>query len=55
MSQEGKNYSDLGLLLLRIGIGMIFIVAGWGKLSRSSSRMMNNESKSKSMTVFTAC
>lgn len=33
MSQDGKNYSDLGLLLLRIGIGVIFIVAGWGKLT----------------------
>lgn len=33
MSQEKKNYSDLGLLLLRIGVGVIFIIAGWGKLT----------------------
>lgn len=33
MSQEEKNYSDLGLLLLRIGVGVIFIVAGWGKIT----------------------
>lgn len=33
MSQDEKNYSDLGLLLLRIGVGVIFIVAGWGKLT----------------------
>ena len=33
MSQVEKNYSDLGLLLLRIGVGVIFIVAGWGKIT----------------------
>ncbi|MEX0685094.1 MAG: DoxX family protein [Balneolales bacterium] len=27
-----KNY-DLALLLLRIGVGLIFVVAGWGKLN----------------------
>ncbi|TVQ10282.1 MAG: DoxX family protein [Balneolaceae bacterium] len=27
-----KNY-DLAILLLRIGVGVIFIVAGWGKLT----------------------
>ncbi|MDZ7756934.1 DoxX family protein [Rhodohalobacter sp.] len=27
-----KNY-DVGLLLLRIGVGLVFVVAGWGKLN----------------------
>ncbi len=29
---NGLN-KDLGLLLLRIGVGVIFVVAGWGKLT----------------------
>lgn len=29
---ESKN-SDLALLLLRVGVGVIFILAGWGKLT----------------------
>ncbi len=33
MSNDEKNYKDLGLLLLRIGVGVIFILAGWGKLT----------------------
>ncbi|MGF1669583.1 MAG: DoxX family protein [Balneolaceae bacterium] len=28
-----KSNHDLALLLLRIGIGVVFIVAGWGKLT----------------------
>ena len=28
-----EKYSDLAPLLLRIGVGLIFIVAGWGKLT----------------------
>lgn len=31
-SQSDKN-RDLALLLLRLGVGVIFIVAGWGKLT----------------------
>jgi putative oxidoreductase len=27
------KYHDVALLLLRIGVGVIFIVAGWGKLT----------------------
>jgi putative oxidoreductase len=33
MSQLESKYSDLALLLLRIGVGIIFIYAGWGKLT----------------------
>ncbi len=33
MSNLENKYSDLALLLLRIGVGIIFIVAGWGKLT----------------------
>jgi len=33
MSNDANKYKDLGLLLLRIGVGVIFIVAGWGKLT----------------------
>ncbi len=34
MSNSGiTNNRDLALLLLRIGVGVIFIVAGWGKLT----------------------
>lgn len=29
---NGMN-KDLGLLLLRIGVGIIFVVAGWGKIT----------------------
>lgn len=28
-----EKYHDLALLLLRIGVGVVFIVAGWGKLT----------------------
>jgi putative oxidoreductase len=28
-----EQYYDLALLFLRIGVGVIFIVAGWGKLT----------------------
>ncbi|MFU8861114.1 MAG: DoxX family protein [Cyclonatronaceae bacterium] len=28
-----EKYHDLAILLLRIGVGIIFIVAGWGKLT----------------------
>jgi len=28
-----SKYHDLALLLLRIGVGVVFIVAGWGKLT----------------------
>jgi len=31
-SNISKNY-DLGLLLLRIAVGFVFILAGWGKLN----------------------
>ncbi|MFO7798598.1 DoxX family protein [Rhodohalobacter sp.] len=31
-SNLSKNY-DVGLLLLRIGVGLVFVVAGWGKLN----------------------
>ena len=30
---DKEKYSDLAPLLLRIGVGLIFIVAGWGKLT----------------------
>ncbi len=33
MTNTENKYSDLALLLLRIGVGIIFIVAGWGKLT----------------------
>lgn len=33
MANLDNKFSDLGLLLLRIGVGVIFIVAGWGKLT----------------------
>lgn len=33
MTQSNSKTSDLALLLLRIGVGVIFIVAGWGKLT----------------------
>lgn len=31
--QNLEKYHDVALLLLRIGVGVIFIVAGWGKLT----------------------
>ena len=33
MTNIDNKYSDLALLLLRIGVGIIFIMAGWGKLT----------------------
>ncbi|MEX0771786.1 MAG: DoxX family protein [Balneolales bacterium] len=34
MNQSASNnYHDLALLLLRIGVGVIFMLAGWGKLT----------------------
>lgn len=34
MNVQGQNkFNDLAPLLLRIGVGIIFIVAGWGKLT----------------------
>jgi putative oxidoreductase len=32
-NKDLNKYSDLALLLLRIGVGLVFIVAGWGKLT----------------------
>lgn len=33
LNDKMKDYHDVALLLLRIGVGLIFIVAGWGKLT----------------------
>lgn len=33
MANLDNKYGDLAILLLRIGVGVIFIVAGWGKLT----------------------
>lgn len=33
MAGIDNKYSDLALLILRIGVGVIFIVSGWGKLT----------------------
>lgn len=33
MAGVDNKYSDLALLLLRIGVGVIFIYHGWGKLT----------------------
>jgi len=33
MANLDNKYSDLALLLLRIGVGVIFIYHGWGKLT----------------------
>lgn len=33
MTSIDNKYSDLALLLLRLGVGIIFIVSGWGKLT----------------------
>ncbi|TVR34381.1 MAG: DoxX family protein [Balneolaceae bacterium] len=32
-NRDLSKYSDLALLLLRIGVGLVFVVAGWGKLT----------------------
>ena len=37
MSYSNSKYQPLALLLLRLGVGVIFIVAGWGKLTDISS------------------
>jgi len=42
MSQLESKYSDLALFLLRIGVGVIFIVAGWGKLSGLWEQIFND-------------
>lgn len=33
MNGSSSSKQDIALLLLRIGVGIIFIVAGWGKLT----------------------
>lgn len=33
MASLDNKYSDMALLLLRLGVGYIFIVHGWGKLT----------------------
>jgi len=33
MAQLDNRNSDFALLLLRVGVGVIFIIAGWGKLT----------------------
>ncbi|MCC5941933.1 MAG: DoxX family protein [Balneolaceae bacterium] len=33
MTQLSSRNSDFALLLLRVGVGVIFIIAGWGKLT----------------------
>jgi len=33
MTQTNSRNSDIALLLLRVGVGVIFIVAGWGKIN----------------------
>lgn len=33
MASLDNKYSDIALLLLRLGVGIIFIVSGWGKLT----------------------
>jgi putative oxidoreductase len=37
MDYSDNKYQPLALLLLRLGVGIIFIVAGWGKLTDISS------------------
>lgn len=32
-NKDLNKYSDLALLLLRIGVGLTFVLAGWGKLT----------------------
>lgn len=33
MTGINSKHSDLALLLLRVGVGIIFIISGWGKLT----------------------
>ena len=33
INKDLTKHSDVALLLLRIGVGVVFIVAGWGKLN----------------------
>lgn len=33
MLENMKQYQDYAPLLLRIGVGLVFIIAGWGKLT----------------------
>lgn len=33
MNNASAKYHDLAILLIRIGVGVIFIMAGWGKLN----------------------
>lgn len=33
MASLDNKYSDMALLLIRLGVGTIFIVSGWGKLT----------------------
>jgi putative oxidoreductase len=34
MNQTGPgNYHDIAILILRLGVGVVFILAGWGKLT----------------------
>lgn len=33
INKDLRKHNDVALLLLRIGVGVIFIVAGWGKLN----------------------
>jgi putative oxidoreductase len=33
MASLDNKYSDIALLLLRLGVGIIFLVSGWGKLT----------------------
>ncbi|MEX0660209.1 MAG: DoxX family protein [Balneolaceae bacterium] len=31
--QNVQKYHDIALLLLRVGVGLVFIITGWGKLT----------------------
>ncbi|MEX0928117.1 MAG: DoxX family protein [Balneolales bacterium] len=33
MKIKYEEYNDLAILLLRIGVGLVFVLAGWGKLN----------------------
>lgn len=33
MNESNGGRQDVGLLLLRLGVGIVFILAGWGKLT----------------------
>lgn len=33
VNKDLSKYNDVALLLLRIGVGIVFVVAGWGKLN----------------------